>query len=193
MLNDKTKEAVKNFIAKLGIELPAKPVVKLEDVTLMDGTILTVDAMEVGSPATFTGADGIAIPADGEYEVKADGSSIVCVAGVVTEIKPASADVQPETPEVAPVESEMKTMLSKLSERLDAIEKNSAKVATLEAQLSENKKGLVVALEAIEEFNTTAVAVSLEANKKSKPTELEFSKMTEHQKYQIAKYGEIKY
>lgn len=193
MLNDKTKEAVKNFIAKLGIELPAKLVVKLEDVALIDGTMLMVDKLEVGAKADFMGADGIAIPAEGEYEVKADGSSIVCVAGVVTEIKPASADVQPETPEVPAAESEMKTMLSKLSERLDAIEKNSAKVATLEAQLSENKKGLVVALEAIEEFNTTAVAVSLEANKKSKPTELEFSKMTEHQKYQIAKYGEIKY
>lgn len=192
MLNDKTKEAVKNFIAKLGIELPAKLVVKLEDVALIDGTMLMVDKLEVGAKADFMGDDGIAIPAEGEYEL-ADGSTVVCAAGVITEIKPASADVQPETPEVPAAESEMKTMLSKLSERLDAIEKNSAKVATLEAQLSENKKGLVVALEAIEEFNTTAVAVSLEANKKSKPTELEFSKMTEHQKYQIAKYGEIKY
>lgn len=188
MLNDKTKEAVKNFIAKLGIELPAKPVVKLEDVTLMDGTILTVDAMEVGSPAKFTGADGVAIPAEGEYEY--EGGTIVCAAGVVTEIKPKEpvAPVEPTAPS-----EEMAAILSRLSTIEEAYKKSLATSQTLEAQLSENKKGLVVALSAIEEFNTTAVAVSLEANNKKKPTELEFSKMTEHQKYQIAKYGEIKY
>jgi hypothetical protein len=191
MLNDKTKEAVKNFIAKLGIELPAKPVVKLEDVTLMDGTILTVDAMEVGSPAMFTGADGVAIPAEGAYEY--EGGTIVCAAGVVTEIKPKEVEEgkQPEAP-AAPSE-EMAAILS----RLDAVEKayqsSLAAKTTLEAELAENKKGLVVALSAIEEFNTTAVAVSLEAQKSKKMTELEFSKMTEHQKYQLAKYGEIKY
>lgn len=190
MLNDKTKEAVKNFIAKLGIELPAKPVVKLEDVTLMDGTMLTVGAMEVGSPATFTGADGVAIPAEGEYEY--EGGTIVCAAGVVTEIKPKEADVQPEAP-AAPSE-EMAAILSRLSTIEEAYKKSLATNQTLEAQLSENKKGLVVALQAIEEFNITAVAVSLEANKKSKKAlEVEFKDMTEFQKYQIEKYGEIKY
>lgn len=179
MLNEKTQNLVKSFIAKLGIELPAKPVVKLEDVTLIDGTMLTVDAMEVGSPATFTGADGVAIPAEGEYEL-ADGSKIVCAAGVVTEIKPKEADVQPEP--VDPTESEMKAMLSKLSERLDTIEKNGAKVTTLEAELAENKKGLVVALSAIEEFNTTAVAVSLEAQKGTKKTVKSYEEMTNHEK-----------
>jgi hypothetical protein len=189
MLNDKTKEAVKNFIAKLGIELPAKPVVKLEDVTLMDGTILTVDAMEVGSPAMFTGADGVAIPAEGEYEY-ADGT-IVCAAGVVTEIKPKEADKQPE--EKPEPSEEMAAILS----RLDAVEKayqsQLAAKTTLEAELAETKKAAVVALSAIEEFNTTAVAVNLESQKSKKMTELEFSKMSEHQKYQMAKYGEIKY
>lgn len=162
MLNDKTKEAVKNFIAKLGIELPAKPVVKLEDVTLMDGTILTVDAMEVGSPATFTGADGVAIPAEGEYEY--EGGTIVCAAGVVTEIKPKEADVQKEVP-AAPSE-EMAAILSRLSTIEEAYKKSLATNQTLEAQLSENKKAVVVALSAIEEFNTASVAVSLEAQNK---------------------------
>lgn len=189
MLSNKTIEAVKSLWAKLSIEVPAKPVVKLEDVTLMDGTILTVDAMEVGSPATFTGADGVAIPAEGEYEY--EGGTIVCAAGVVTEIKTKEADKQVDAP-AAPSE-EMAAILSRLSAIEDAYKNSLAANQTLEAQLSENKKGLVVALSAIEEFNTTAVAVSLEAASKKKPTELEFSKMTEHQKYQIAKYGEIKY
>ena len=192
MLNEKTQNLVKSFIAKLGIELPAKPVVKLEDVTLMDGTMLTVDSMEVGSPAMFTGADGVAIPAEGEYEL-ADGSKIVCAAGVVTEIKPMEVEdeKQPEAP-AAPSE-EMAAILSRSSIVEEAYKNSLAAKQTLEAELAENKKGLVVALSAIEEFNTTAVAVSLEAQKSKKVTELEFSKMSEHQKYQMAKYGEIKY
>jgi len=191
MLNEKTQNLVKSFIAKLGIELPAKPVVKLEDVTLMDGTMLTVDAMEVGSPAMFTGADGVAIPAEGEYEL-ADGSKIVCAAGVVTEIKPmeVEAEKKPEVP-AAPSE-EMAAVLSRMAEMEGLLKTLTSTNQTLETQLEENKKGLVVALSAIEEFNTTAVAVSLEASKKP-ATKIDFSKLSEFEKYQLAKYEQIKY
>lgn len=195
-LSQKTKDAVKAFIAKLGIDLPANkvepvaPVVKLEDVSLIDGTMLSVDKMEVGAMATFTGADGVAVPAEGEFEL-ADGQTVVCAGGVITEIKPKEADDQPEASE-----SEMKTMLSKLSERLDSVEKmyqeTLAAKTTLEAQLKETKNGLAVALSAIDEFNTAAVAVSLEAQKSTKK-DINYTKLNAYQKYQLEKYGEVKY
>lgn len=89
---------------------------------------------------------------------------------------PKEADVQPE-----PVESEMKAMLSKLSERLDAIEKNNT-VTALEAELSETKKGLGVALSAINEFNNSAVALSLESQKEVKKVVKSYEEMSNHEK-----------
>jgi hypothetical protein len=157
MLSKETKEKLQSALLKLGIELPAKEVVKLEDVTLIDGSILSVDKMEVGANATFTGADGVAVPADGEFEL-ADGSTVVCVAGAITELKPKEADVQPE-----PVNEEMKAILS----RLEALENSyKATQTTLETQLSETKKGLEVALEAINVMDNNAVAINLEAQTK---------------------------
>ena len=143
MLSKETKDALKSALLKLGIDLPATQVVKLEDVALIDGTMLSVDKMEVGANATFTGADGVAVPAEGEFEL-ADGSKVICVAGVITEIMAKEMDVQPEP--IEPVESEMKAILS----RLEALEKNYATKQNLEAQLSETKKGLQVALSAID-------------------------------------------
>jgi len=179
-LSEKAKTAVASYLAKFGIDLPAKkvePAVKLEDVKLIDGTMLSVDKMEVGAAATFTGADGVAIPAEGEFELE-DGTKVICVAGAITEIKPKEADVQPE-----PVESEMKAMLSKLSERLDAIEKNNTVTkTTLETELAETKKGLGVALSAINEFNNSAVALNLEAQNKSNKVVKSYEEMTNHEK-----------
>ena len=107
-----------------------------------------------------------------------DGAKVICVAGAITEIKPKEADVQPE-----PVESEMKAMLSKLSERLDAIEKNNTVTkTTLEAELNETKKGLGVALSAINEFNNSAVALSLESQNKSNKVVKSYEQMTNHEK-----------
>lgn len=159
MLSQKTIDSLKSALVKMGIEIPVKQIetpTKLEDVTLKDGTILSVDTMEVGSPATFTGADGVAIPADGGFELE-DGSTIVCVAGLVTEIKPKA-----EEP-VAPAE-DMAAILSRLTaiESKYAVSLESNK--SLETQLSESKKGIAIALSSIEEMNTKAVAISLTVN-----------------------------
>lgn len=189
-LSEKAKNAVASYLAKFGIDLPAKKVeadvTKLEDVKLIDGTMLSVDKMEVGAAATFTGADGVAIPAEGEFELE-DGTKVMCAGGLVTEIKPKEADAQPE-----PVEEDMKAILSKLSERLDAIEKNNSVKTNLETELSETKKGLGVALSAINELNNSAVALSLESQKEVKK-EIDFNKLSNYEKYQLAKYGEIKH
>lgn len=178
-LSEKAKNAVASYLAKFGIDMPAKkvetptePAVKLEDVKLIDGTMLSVDKMEVGAAATFTGADGVAIPANATYELE-DGTKIVCVEGVVTEI----IEPQPE-----PVEEDMKAILSKLSERLDAIEKNGAVKTSLETELAETKKGLGVALSAINELNNSAVALSLEAQKGNKKVVKSYEEMSNHEK-----------
>lgn len=165
------KEALK-FSA---IELPVKEVVKLEDVNLIDGSILSVDKMEVGANATFTGADGVAIPADGKYEY-ADGT-IVCVAGLITEIKPKEVEA-PIAPE--PV-SEMSTLLS----RVEALE---SKYAVSQTQLSETKKHLNTALEAVEKINSASVALSLESQKTAKKFDL--NNLTNYQKLKLNR-GEL--
>ena len=183
MLSKETKEKLQSALLKLGIELPAtkveETVVKLEDVALIDGTMLSVDKMEVGAMASYVGADGISVPAEGEFEL-ADGTSVICVAGLITEIKPKEADVQPE-----PVNEEMKAILS----RLEALEKiYSTKQTNLEAELSETKKGLSVALSAIDAMDKNAVALNLEANTKTQKnynelTPLELFKLRKQNKF----------
>lgn len=182
MLSKETKEKLQSALLKLGIELPATKVeTKLEDVALIDGTTLSVDKMEVGANATFTGADGVAVPAEGEFEL-ADGTKIMCAAGVITEIMTKEADVQPEPTES--VESDMKAILS----RLEALEKNYATKQNLEAQLSETKKGLQVALTAIDAMDKNSVALNLEANTKKEKnynelTPLELFKLRKQNKF----------
>ena len=182
MLSKETKDALKSALLKFGIDLPATKVeTKLEDVALIDGTMLSVDKMEVGAMATFTGADGVAVPAEGEFEL-ADGTKVICMAGVITEIMTKEADVQPEPTES--VESDMKAILS----RLEALEKNYATKQNLEAQLSETKKGLSVALSAIDAMDKNAVALNLEANNKVEKnyndlTPLELFKLRKQNKF----------
>jgi hypothetical protein len=168
MLSKETKEKLQSALLKLGIELPATKVeTKLEDVALIDGTMLSVDKMEVGAMASFIGADGMSMPAEGTYEL-ADGTMITCVAGLITEIMPKEAEAETEatkTPE--PVNEEMKAILS----RLEALEKiYSTKQTNLEAELSETKKGLQVALTAIDAMDKNSVALNLESNNKKTET-----------------------
>jgi hypothetical protein len=181
MLSKETKDALKSALLKFGIDLPATKVeTKLEDVALIDGTTLSVDKMEVGAMASFIGADGMSMPAEGTYEL-ADGTMITCVAGLITEIMPKA---ETETEPIEPVESEMKAILS----RLEALEKNYATKQNLEAQLSETKKGLSVALSAIDAMDKNAVALNLEANNKVEKnyndlTPLELFKLRKQNKF----------
>ena len=187
MLSKETKEKLQSALLKLGIELPATKVetevVKLEDVALIDGTMLSVDKMEVGAMASFIGADGMSMPAEGTYEL-ADGTKVTCVAGVITEIMPKEAETEVEI-EISPVNEEMKAILS----RLEALEKiYSNKQTNLEAELSETKKGLSVALSAIDAMDKNAVALNLEANTKkdknyNELTPLELFKLRKQNKF----------
>lgn len=183
MLSNETIEKLKSALLKMGIDLPATKVeapVKLEDVVLKDETILSVDKQAVGAAATFTGADGVAIPAEGEYEL-ADGSTIVCVAGLITEIKPAIEDKQPEENPMDALMARLTALESKLSD--------TTKVNSLETQLSETKKNLNLALEAIVKINENSVAINLESQKVVKAP-LKFEEMTNFQKLKFNR-GEL--
>lgn len=186
MLSKETKEKLQSALLKLGIELPATKVeTKLEDVALIDGTMLSVDKMEVGAMASFIGADGMSMLAEGTYEL-ADGTMITCVAGVITEIMPKEAETEVEIETQAkPLEEDMKAILS----RLEALEKiYSSKQTNLEAELSETKKGLSVALSAIDAMDKNSVALNLEANTKkdknyNELTPLELFKLRKQNKF----------
>ena len=173
MLSKETKEKLVSALLKFGIEIPAKqvetPIVtKLEDVALIDGTMLMVDKLEVGAKAEFMGADGIAIPAEGKFEL-ADGSKVICAGGLISEIKPKEVEAQPESV------NEMAAILS----RLEALESSfNAKQTSLETQLSENTKAVEVALSAINEIAKVPVALSLESQNPIKNVSVELSEMS---------------
>ena len=89
ILGKELTEKVKSFL-KLNAT-PVKVNVKLDDIALNDGTILTVDKMEVGATATITNADGVVPAPDGEY-VDTDGNNYTVVGGLITEIETAAAE-----------------------------------------------------------------------------------------------------
>jgi hypothetical protein len=182
-------ERIKAAFLDLGITIPAKkvetPVVKLEDVTLKDGTMLNVDSIEVGANATFTGADGIPVPAEGTYEAE-DGTMMVCVGGVITEIKPKEVENPAPTEDMATVLSK----LSELSERVKAFDgkfkKQEDEKKSLEVKLEATQKGIAKAFELMEEVSSQAAGVSLElqstSKKVKKAIDKPYDKMNNHEK-----------
>lgn len=181
MLSKETKDALKSALLKLGIDLPATKVI-LEDVALLDGTIMSVDKMEVGGNATFTDAEGVVVPATGKYEL-ADGTMVTCEAGVITEIEAKELEAAKT---VEPLADEMKAILS----RLEALEKSYAtKQTNLETQLSETKKGLSVALSAIEAIDKNSVAINLESN--NKKIEKNFNELTPLELFKLRKQNQF--
>lgn len=105
--------------------------VKLSEVKLKDGTILSIEgeAPAVGAAVQVV-AEGGNVPApDGEYELE-DGSKITIASGKISEMKPA------DKPADKPVEMGA-DVLKSLTDRLDALE---AKAKTGEEKLAEANK-----------------------------------------------------
>jgi len=78
------KDGIEGLVLKFNEMLvPPAPIVApvgLTDHTLADGTILSIDKVEVNGKATIAGA-----PADGDFELP-DGTKIKVVGGVITEV-----------------------------------------------------------------------------------------------------------
>jgi ATP-dependent Clp protease protease subunit len=79
-------KAMKDNLAGLVLKFNENPLlnpiapVALTDHTLADGTVLSIDKVEVGGKATIAGA-----PADGDFELP-DGTKLKIVAGDITEV-----------------------------------------------------------------------------------------------------------
>jgi hypothetical protein len=187
ILGKELTDKVKSFL-KLNAT-PVKVEVKLDDITLNDGTILTVDKMEVGANATITTADGVVTAPDGEYTSQ-DGTVITVMGGLVAEIATKQEEA-PEAPETAPAAmdaiTELKAIIAKLekqsNENLTKLVKENK---SLKVELASQKAGLQIALSAIDKIAETPVAISLESQSTPKVNlnDIPYEKMTNYQKLQ---------
>lgn len=143
-------EAINTLKVFLGMEKQEEKVVKLaEQMKLDNGTIIEVDALEVGAAVAIVNEEErIPLPA-GEYKLE-DGRILVCTEdGVLAEIKDAEIETpqQEQVEEEAPMMSEepaqtiKKTVESTVKETFFAeIEKLKAENEELKAKITELSK-----------------------------------------------------
>jgi hypothetical protein len=173
----KVKALALKFSGEEIVVAPVAPIeVKLTDVPLKDGTMLQVDKMEVGGMANVVTADGVTPAPDAEY-VAEDGTVITVMGGLIAEI--ATAEVEVEVPEEAPIVAGINSQLEAVAKRLNDIE---AKFSAQTIELNETKKGLGIALSSVEKLVSQPVAISLEKQKPSKKVVKTYEEMTNHEK-----------
>lgn len=177
----KVKALALKFSSDTVVEAPVAPTaeVKLEDVMLKDGNVLQVEKMEVGAMANMVTPDGVMPAADGEY-VAEDGTVIMVMGGLISEIKVAEIVEEVEVEE-APIVAGINSQLEAVTKRLADIE---AKFSAQTIELNETKKGLGVALSSVEKLTKQPVAISLE---KQKPSSKRIEEMTELEKFRAYK------
>lgn len=133
-------EAINTLKVFLGMEKQEEKVVKLaEQMKLDNGTIIEVDALEVGaSVAIVNEEERIPLPA-GEYKLE-DGRILVCTEdGVLAEIK----DAEIETPEQEQVEEEAPMMSEEPAKDIKKVVESTVKetfFAEIEKLKAENEE-----------------------------------------------------
>lgn len=133
-------EAINTLKVFLGMEKQEEKVVKLaEQMKLDNGTIIEVDALEVGaSVAIVNEEERIPLPA-GEYKLE-DGRILVCTEdGVLAEIK----DAEIETPEQEQVEEEAPMMSEEPAKNIKKVVESTVKetfFAEIEKLKAENEE-----------------------------------------------------
>ena len=131
---------------------PAAPApVEFKDYNLMDGTVVSIDKLEVGGMVM----NGIEMVADAEYYL-ADGSSIVVVGGYITEVKPMEV-VEPIVPEELAAPTVQTVQLA--DQRVDGLIAENKKLKESFMQLLSVVEGLVE-LPAIEPINAAKTIFS---------------------------------
>lgn len=108
--------------------------------SLMDGTEIeyTGEVPEVGAEVYVVTAEGNVLAPDAEHEL-IDGSKIVTVAGVITEIMPAEEEAPEEAPVEAPVDAELALEAEvsvDMNARIDALEQKIEQLLSLNQSLS---------------------------------------------------------
>lgn len=189
------KDELKNILGKdltekvkAFLKLNAIPVsVKLADITLTDGTVMTVDVDAVGGNATITSADGVIPAPDGEYVDSVDGDTYTIVGGIITELEPKAVEsTEPVEPSAsAPASDANMSAITELKALVAKMEKQSnEKFANLIKENNSLKAGLQISLSAIEKINDTPIATALEFQKTPKAdlSKIPYEQMTNHQK-----------
>ena len=133
-------EAINTLKVFLGMEKQEEKVVKLaEQMKLDNGTIIEVDALEVGAAVAIVNEEErIPLPA-GEYKLE-DGRILVCTEdGVLAEIK----DAEIETPEQEQVEEEAPMMSEEPAKNIKKVVESTVKetfFAEIEKLKAENEE-----------------------------------------------------
>jgi hypothetical protein len=138
--------------------------VEMAEYILEDGTKVMISELAVGGQVTLE--DGSKAP-DAEHKL-ADGSSIVTVDGIITEIKQEEPEVEVEI-ENKDYDKKIEEMASaydaKINEMMEANQKLQDKVNELEAK---NKEGFSLVVEMMEAFSKVPSADPIEAPKSFK-------------------------
>jgi ApbE superfamily uncharacterized protein (UPF0280 family) len=138
--------------------------VEMAEYILEDGTKVMISELAVGGEVTLE--DGNKAP-DAEHKL-ADGSSIVTVDGVITEIKQEEPEIEVEI-ENKDYEKKIEEMASaydaKINEMMEANQKLQDKVNELEAK---NKEGFRLVVEMMEAISKVPSADPIEAPKSFK-------------------------
>jgi hypothetical protein len=145
-------------------EMPKETKVEMAEYILEDGTKVMISELAIGGEVTLE--DGSKAP-DAEHKL-ADGSSIVTVDGVITEIKQEEPEIEVEI-ENKDYDKKIEEMASaydaKINEMMEANQKLQDKVNELEAK---NKEGFSLVVEMMEEFSKVPSADPIEAPKSFK-------------------------
>ncbi len=145
-------------------EMPKETKVEMAEYILEDGTKVMISELAIGGEVTLE--DGSKAP-DAEHKL-ADGSSIVTVDGVITEIKQEEPEIEVEI-ENKDYDKKIEEMASaydaKINEMVEANQKLQDKVNELEAK---NKEGFSLVVEMMEEFSKVPSADPIEAPKSFK-------------------------
>jgi hypothetical protein len=143
-------------------EMPKETKVEMAEYVLEDGTKVMISELAVGGQVTLE--DGSKAP-DAEHKL-ADGSSIVTIDGVITEIKQEEPEIEVEIENKDKKIEEMASAYdAKINEMMEANQKLQDKVNELEAK---NKEGFSLVVSMMEEFTKVPSADPIEAPKSYK-------------------------
>jgi len=163
-------------------EMPKETKVEMAEYVLEDGTKVMISELVVGGQVTLE--DGSKAP-DAEHKL-ADGSSIVTIDGVITEIKQEEPEIEVEI-ENKDYDKKIEEMASaydaKINEMMEANQKLQDKINEIEAK---NKEGFSLVVSMMEEFSKVPSADPIEAPKSYKFEQTKDIKFERLNKYRNA-------
>jgi len=145
-------------------DMPKETKVEMAEYVLMDGTKVMVSELAVGGQVTLE--DGSKAP-DAEHKL-ADGSSIVTIDGVITEIKQEEPEIEVEI-ESKDYEKKIEEMASAYDEKINQLlQANAELVEKIKDIEFKNKEGFSLVVSMMEEFSKVPSADPIEAPKSFK-------------------------